>query len=95
MYKSLPIALAAIFVALSAPIVSAEELAMRPPSAKIPSVAPDTAESTCAVDPDNPRVVPGLVKWHSSFDEAKKASASSGKPILLFEMLGNLDDKFC
>ncbi len=41
------------------------------------------------------KVKPGLVNWHDDFDSACKASAQSGKPVLLFQMLGRLDDKFC
>jgi hypothetical protein len=43
----------------------------------------------------NPKVDPGAVKWHATFDEACNASAKSGKPVLLFQMMGNLDEKFC
>jgi hypothetical protein len=43
----------------------------------------------------NPKVEPGAVKWHATLDDACKASATSGKPVLLFQMMGNLDEKFC
>ena len=43
----------------------------------------------------NPHVEPGLVRWHESFEAAGAASAKSGKPVLLFQMMGNLDDRFC
>jgi hypothetical protein len=43
----------------------------------------------------NPKVEPGKVKWHADFDTACKASAKSGKPVLLFQMMGKLDDQFC
>jgi hypothetical protein len=43
----------------------------------------------------NPKVEPGAVNWHSTLDDACKASAKSGKPVLLFQMMGNLDEKFC
>ena len=43
----------------------------------------------------NPKVAPGKVKWHATFDEACQASAKSGKPVLLFQMMGKLDEKFC
>jgi hypothetical protein len=43
----------------------------------------------------NPKVEPGRVRWHGSFDEACRASARSGKPVLLFQMMGKLDDQFC
>ena len=44
---------------------------------------------------DNPRVEPGKVKWHSSFADAKAASEKSGKPVLLFHLMGQLDRQFC
>ncbi len=43
----------------------------------------------------NPKVEPGKVKWHADFDAACKAAAKSGKPVLLFQMMGKLDDQFC
>jgi hypothetical protein len=43
----------------------------------------------------NPKVQPGLIVWRKTFDEACKASALSGKPVLLFQMMGKLDDRFC
>jgi hypothetical protein len=43
----------------------------------------------------NPKVEPGKVKWHATFDEACQAAAKSGKPVMLFQMMGKLDDQFC
>ena len=43
----------------------------------------------------NPKVPPGKVTWHNDFAAACAASAKSGKPVLLFQMMGKLDDKFC
>ena len=43
----------------------------------------------------NPKVEPGKVKWHADFATARAASAKSGKPVLLFQMMGKLDDQFC
>ena len=38
----------------------------------------------------------GLVDWHSGgFEAAKQASVLSGRPVLLFELFGNLDELFC
>jgi hypothetical protein len=45
-------------------------------------------------EPDNPPVEPGKVKWHKSFADAKTAAEKSGKPILLFQMMGRLDQQF-
>ena len=44
---------------------------------------------------DNPKVVPGKVQWHPTFDAACAAAAKSGKPVLLFQMMGQLDLQFC
>jgi len=43
----------------------------------------------------NRRVKPGDVGWHINFEQACKASKLSGRPVLLFEMMGKLDDEFC
>ena len=43
----------------------------------------------------NPKVEPGKVKWHSSFQTACEASKKTGRPVLLFQMLGNLNEEFC
>jgi hypothetical protein len=43
----------------------------------------------------NPKVEPGRVGWHPSFETACQAAARSGKPVLLFQMMGKLDDQFC
>ncbi|MCA8969002.1 MAG: hypothetical protein KDC95_04440 [Planctomycetes bacterium] len=48
------------------------------------SVAPSIMSST-----------PGLVSWHGSFAAALTASRTSKKPVLLFQLLGRLDDPFC
>jgi hypothetical protein len=43
----------------------------------------------------NPKVQPGKVRWHADYATACRASAQSGKPVLLFQMMGRLDEKFC
>ena len=42
----------------------------------------------------NPPVQPGLVRWHSDFASACQASKISGKPVLLFQMLGMLNREY-
>ena len=59
------------------------------------SVAPAPRETRSLATEENPRVAPGLVKWHSSFAEAQAAATKSGKPVLLFHMMGQLDRQFC
>ena len=43
----------------------------------------------------NPPVAPGRVRWRENFASACAASRSSGKPVLLFHMMGRLDQRFC
>jgi hypothetical protein len=43
----------------------------------------------------NPKVAPGLVRWHPDLAAARAAAARSGKPVLLFHLMGKLDDRFC
>lgn len=56
------------------------------------SIARDSAPDRSA---DNPAVAPGKVRWHDSFAQAQAASKQSGKPVLLFQMMGRLDRQFC
>jgi len=54
------------------------------------------ARSTASPDKfRNPQVEPGKVRWHKDFEAACTASKKSGKPVLLFQMIGKLDDRFC
>jgi hypothetical protein len=43
----------------------------------------------------NPKVQPGKVRWHKDFDTACAVAQRSGKPVLLFQMMGKLDERFC
>ncbi|MEM7308328.1 MAG: hypothetical protein AAF682_16735 [Planctomycetota bacterium] len=38
---------------------------------------------------------PGDVAWHGSYEEALAAAAESGRPVLLFQLFGRLDEAFC
>lgn len=42
----------------------------------------------------NPKVEPGRVKWAADFDEAVKKAERSGRPVLLFQLIGRLDERF-
>ena len=42
-----------------------------------------------------PRVPAGLLDWHPTLDAAREAAAVSGKPILLFELFGRIDEERC
>ncbi len=44
---------------------------------------------------DNPAARPGRVDWRENFAAACAAARDSGKPVLLFHMMGRLDQKFC
>jgi hypothetical protein len=37
----------------------------------------------------------GHVRWHASADAALAAAGTSGRPVLLFQLLGALDDELC
>jgi hypothetical protein len=54
-----------------------------------------TAVAASAPAPSNPKVEPGKVTWHATFADACQAAAKSNKPVLLFQMMGKLDDQFC
>ncbi len=36
-----------------------------------------------------------VIPWQRSMAEAKAAAAQDGKPILLLQLLGNLDEELC
>jgi hypothetical protein len=57
--------------------------------------APPPAKPAEKTDFVNPTVEPGKVKWHQNYDQACAAAARSKKPVLLFHLMGKLDDKFC
>src|SRR5262249_36916010 len=44
---------------------------------------------------DNPKGPPGKVTRHATLTDACAAAKRGGKPVLLFQMMGKLDDKFC
>lgn len=48
-----------------------------------------------AASTGNPKTEPGKVKWHATLEQALAASRKSFKPVMLFQMLGRLDDRFC
>jgi len=58
-------------------------------------VASSKGAKPTASEPDNPKVAPGKVKWHANLAAACAAAEKSGKPVLLFQMMGRLDHKFC
>jgi len=60
------------------------------------AVAPPVVAPPVKQDPFvNPKVQPGKVRWHASHKDACAAAVKSKKPVLLFQMMGKLDDQFC
>jgi hypothetical protein len=59
-----------------------------------PPANPALEEEVLSAKDDNPKVAPGMVRWHDDFAAACKAAETSGKPVLLFQMLGQLDQRF-
>jgi hypothetical protein len=60
-----------------------------------PTEAVVAKASSSAADTDNPKVEPGKVRWHATFADACAAAEKSHKPVLLFQLMGNLDERFC
>jgi hypothetical protein len=58
-----------------------------------PDAAPAN-EPQAAAASDNPPVEPGKVKWHGDVTAAIAAAKKSGKPVLVFHLLGQLDQRF-
>ncbi|HKB06358.1 MAG TPA: hypothetical protein VKD90_29455, partial [Gemmataceae bacterium] len=66
----------------------------RTPATPAATVAP-APRTVPAAEADNPRVEPGLVRWHPTFADAQAAARKSGRPVLLFHLMGHLDRQFC
>jgi hypothetical protein len=58
-------------------------------------IAARSSTNSTAARADNPKVEPGKVRWHRDFAAACAASTRSKKPVMLFHMMGKLDDQFC
>lgn len=50
---------------------------------------------TAEAKPANPSVEPGKVHWHATTEVALVAAKLSKKPVLIFQMMGQLDHQFC
>jgi len=48
-----------------------------------------------SVAPVTPKIEAGKIRWHSTFEKAAGVSGESGKPILAFYLVGNLDEALC
>lgn len=61
-----------------------------------PVAAAETRPAVPATAPvPDAKAQPGKVHWHPTLDAARAAAAKSGKPVLLFHMMGRLDQTFC
>ncbi|HLJ97681.1 MAG TPA: hypothetical protein VKU02_31255 [Gemmataceae bacterium] len=58
-------------------------------------IAAQSSTAPAAQALQNPKVQAGRVSWHPDFISACKAARVSGKPVLLFQMMGKLDEQFC
>lgn len=58
-------------------------------------VSPRSAPAASPVVAPHDRVSTGLITWHNNVQDALSRSAKSGKPVLVFHMMGMLDDRFC
>ena len=72
------------------------DLTKRVVEAPAKRLAAQSGAAPAAAEPFvNPKVQPGKVRWHADFATACTAAAKSGKPVLLLQMMGRLDDQFC
>ena len=64
--------------------------------AKSPAEGPQEAENPAGPQgPSTEAVEPGLVRWHANREAAIAAAKQSRRPLLIFQMLGRLDERFC
>lgn len=91
--------LAGVFGAAVVPAFGQYETAVPQPRRDVGKYAVESPTkdilARAAAAPENPAVQPGLVKWHPTFEAACKAANESTKPVLLFHLLGRLDQEFC
>lgn len=71
------------------PVPPAAELHLKAPAKTVGSSQKPSLKNR------NEKVEPGKVRWHKMIQTAMDASKQSGKPVLLFQMMGHLDDRFC
>ena len=50
---------------------------------------------TFVIQASTPKIKAGLVNWHGDYKKALKAADASGKPVFLFQLVGNLDESLC
>jgi hypothetical protein len=90
----------AVSILLCAQSASAQQYAdMRKGTLELPTARllkkTDVASATSSGGAANRTVSPGLVGWHSDYSAAVKAAKTTRKPVLLFQLMGRLDQEFC
>ena len=74
------------------------KIGIEQPAEQLVSTAatPSSTPTTPPVEKVGPPAArPGKVTWHKDFPTACRASRESGKPVLLFQLMGKLDEVFC
>jgi hypothetical protein len=59
-----------------------------------PTQAPSPEPLDGAMQQESEKVAPGKVIWHRNVQAAHQAAQVSGKPVLVFQLLGDLDQRF-
>jgi hypothetical protein len=77
------------------PLDVSKTLHIEPPVQTLVTKASAPAAATGGDQFVNPKVAPGKVRWHPTLAAACAAANKSKKPVLLFQMMGKLDDQFC
>ncbi len=72
-----------------------ERLVAEGSPAAVATIASPAAPAAIATAADNPAVAPGLVAWRQDAGHARVAAEKSGRPVLLVQILGDLDLEFC
>lgn len=78
--------------AIEAPTERLVDRSAPAPQTPPPPLAPNPVAGQ--VSDETIKVKPGKVAWHASADDACEASRVSGKPVLLLQLLGQLDEHF-
>lgn len=59
------------------------------------AIANNSSGTAAAAEAGPLKVASGKVQWHDTFAEACSSARKSRKPVLLFQMMGQLDEQFC
>lgn len=87
MRVTIPLLAVGTLFAADGPVPVGKRVIEFSPKAVVAATAPAT--------PTNPTVEPGKVNWHKTMEDAQAAAKKSGRPVLLFQMMGDLDKQFC